>query len=79
MKDRIMAATLALVLPVLALAQPIDSRASNPQPIAGDVGGGRWLFILVLIAAIAIAFWGFRTMRQRRGPHGPQEPTPRGP
>ena len=79
MKDRIVAAALALVLPVLALAQPIDSRASNPQPIGGDVGGGgQWLFILVLIAALAIALWGFRVMR-RRGPHGPQAPTPRGP
>jgi hypothetical protein len=78
MKDRILAAALALVAPVLALAQPIDSRASNPQPVGGDVDGGRWLFLLVVVAAIAIAFWGYRTMR-RRGPHGPQAPTPRGP
>jgi hypothetical protein len=42
---------------------------------------GPWLLALVLVAAIAIAFWGFRAMyaRRRLGPHGPREPTPRGP
>jgi hypothetical protein len=74
MKGRILAAALAVVAPVLALAQP----TSNAQPVGGDVDGGRWLFLLVVVAAIAIAFWGYRTMR-RRGPHGPQAPTPRGP
>jgi protein-S-isoprenylcysteine O-methyltransferase Ste14 len=78
MKERLTAAALSLVLPVFALAQALDSRASNPQPVGGEAGAGRWLFIIVVIAALAIALWGFRTMR-RRGPHGPSAPTPRGP
>jgi hypothetical protein len=78
MKDRIMAAALPLVLPVLALAQPLDSRASNPQPVGAEGGVGRWLFVIVVIAALAIALWGYRNMR-RGGPHGPHSPTPRGP
>jgi len=75
MVNRIWAAALTLVAPALALAQ---SRP-NDQPVT--VAGpeiGRWILAIVVIAAIAFAFWAFRTVR-RRGPPGSQAPTPRGP
>jgi hypothetical protein len=81
MMNRIQAAALALLAPVLALAQQAtESPETNTGPVAGSAGMGSWLLAIVLVAAIALLFWGFRTMYLRRfGPHDPQEPTPRGP
>lgn len=75
----VLAASLALLSPALALAQ----QTSNSSPITPPTsfGGGIWVLAFALIAVIAAVFFGFRAMTERRRnpPHGPQAPTPRGP
>ena len=62
---------LAPFVPAIAIAQE--------SPLAGRSGGMGWLVAVVVVAALALVFWRMQTSRQRRGPHGPQSPTPRGP
>lgn len=62
---------LAPLVPAIAVAQE--------APITSGSSATGWLIALVVIAAGALVFWQMRTMKARRGPHGPQSPTPRGP
>lgn len=64
-------ASLAVLVPSLVVAQ--DS------PVRSQTSGTFWIVALVLIAVGAVIFWRIRLMRERKGPHGPRAPTPRGP
>lgn len=77
MTNRMQAAALTLLAPVLALAQ----QTAQNDPVSSGMSLGAWLFAIALVAVIAVAFWGFRTryLRRRLLPYEPQEPTPRGP
>jgi len=62
---------LAPLVPVLALAQE--------SPVQSQMGATWWLVGVVAVAIASVVFWRMQTMKSRRGPHGAQSPTPRGP
>jgi hypothetical protein len=68
-------AVLSAAAPVLALAQEYPSYGrDSPASGAASDGGGTWIWILVLFAAVAIAWGVYVARRGRRARSG--APTP---